>query len=170
MSAASEVLAQRIDLLQSQLEEYGGYLSLVERAEGFFKHVFMSEMQYYEVDSWAGYDEITAQIKAYESSGWSGAAIAGSGLAGALNLTLTLLGIGFLLRDRRICPDYRWLLLFWGGSISVLTFLVTPLSWTRYYLPILPFVALMSANSIVALLTLIRARITVRDNDMDIRV
>ncbi len=167
LSAASEVLTQRIDLLQRQLGLYGGYLSNAERAEGFFKHVFMSEMQYYEVDRWAGYDEITAQIKAYESSGWSGAAIGGSQLAGVLNLTLTLLGIGFLLRDRRVCLDYRWLLLFWGGGISILTFLVTPLSWTRYYLPILPFVALMSANSIVALLTIIWARITALVNDLD---
>ena len=145
-------------------------LPFAGRAGGrFFEHVFMSEMQYYEVASWAGYDEITAQIKVYESSGWLGAAIGGSQLAGALNLTLTLLGIGFLLRDRRICLDYRWLLLFWGGSISVLTFLVTPLSWTRYYLPILPFVALMSANSITALLTLIWARITAKDNDLDVQ-
>lgn len=150
---ASGVLTERMALLERQTERYGSYESTIDRAVGFWRHVFMGETQFFEEERWAEYDEIGVQIRDYEASGWAGARIGGSVTGGLLSLALSIGGILLLARDREIDPGIRWLLLVWGGGIALVTLAVTPLSWTRYYLPLLPAVALLSALALVTLAT-----------------
>lgn len=151
LQTAAGVLAERMQLLERQIERNGGYESGIEQVVGFWQHVFTGEIQYYEDARWAEYAEIEEQIVDYEASGWAGARIGGSAAAGLASLALTAAGIWIFARDRKIHASYRWLILVWGGGSALITLVVTPLSWTRYYLPLLPVLALFAAIAIVTL-------------------
>ena len=159
LNAASGVLAERVELLNRQIERYGSYESGIEKIVGFWQHVFVAEIQYFEDERWADYDENGAQISHYQASGWSGARIGGSVAGGLLSLALGIGGNLILARDRTIYAGVRGLILVWGGGIALITLAVTPLSWTRYYLPLLPVLATMSAIAIVTLARHSSARI-----------
>ena len=159
LNAASGVLAERVELLNRQIERYGSYESGIEKIVGFWQHVFVAEIQYFEDERWADYDENGAQISHYQASGWSGARIGGSVAGGLLSLALGIGGSLILARDRTIYAGVRGLILVWGGGIALITLAVTPLSWTRYYLPLLPVLATMSAIAIVTLARHSSARI-----------
>ena len=160
--SAAEVLRLRVELLTEQVELYGGFESPVERVEGLFDYAFVQHSQYYEVVQWAGYEEIRAQISAYESSRLAGLAIGGGKLGGLVMLGLTIWGIVYLVRARHIDRKVRWLLLAWGGGIAIITLLVTPLPWQRYYLPVLPFVQIAAACALVHLFTPVWNRVASR--------
>ena len=158
LDSAAEVLRLRVDLLNEQVAFYGGYDSSAQGIEGFLEYAFFDRRQYYEVAQWAGYDAIRAQISAYESSGFAGFAIDGK-LGGLVMAGLSLWGIVYLARAPQIDRKYRWLLLVWGGGIALITLLVTPLPWLRYYLPVLPFTMILSAYALVRLAALCRENI-----------
>ena len=160
--SAAEVLRLRVELLKEQIELYGGFESPVERVEGLFDYAFVQHSQYYEVVQWAGYEEIRAQISAYESSRLAGLAIGGGKLGGLVMLGLTIWGIVQLVRARHIDRKVRWLLLAWGGGIAFIMILVTPLPWQRYYLPVLPFVQIAAACALVHLFTPVWNRVASR--------
>ena len=159
LASARQVLPLRTGLLANQMQTYGGYGSLGERADGFFRYVFAGKVQYFEAANWAGYDVIRDQIQAYQASGLAGAAIGGSSLVGLLFLLLTLSGGVYLFGSADIPAAYRWLLMVWGAGTAALIFLFTPLPWGRYYLPLIPFVTIMAAYSLWALAAPIRKRI-----------
>ena len=148
LQSASQAWTLRRRLLQSQSDFFAGYASLAERIDGFFRYVFTGEIQYFEVPNWAGYDAISAQIQVYQSSGLAGVTIGGSSLVGLLFLSLALLGAVHLFRSADIPAEYRWLLTIWGVGMAGLTFILTPLPWARYYLPVLPFAASMAAYTL----------------------
>ena len=152
VQTAETVYWMRTELLQQQVEKYGGYASVMERADGFFRHVFGGEVYYFEVPDWVDYDVIHVQIAAYQGSG-----LAGVSFGGWLFLLLAALGSLHFIGDRRIAFQYRWLLLVWGLGIMILTFLLTPLSWGRYYLPALPFAICMAAYGLWTLAARIRS-------------
>ncbi len=153
LDSAAEVLRLRVDLLNEQAALYGGYASSAERIEGFLEYAFFDRSQYHEVAQWAGNDAIRAQINAYETSGFAGFAIAGK-LGGLVMALLSLWGIVYLARAPQIDSKYRWLLLVWGVGIALITLLVTPLPWQRYYLPALPFAQLAAACAFARLIRL----------------
>lgn len=162
LESAAEVLRLRVDLLEEQAALYGGYDSWAARIEGFLEYAFFSQSQYYEVAEWAGYTEISRQISSYEASGWSGFALGGS-VGGLLGLALTVFGAAHMLSRRsKVRGEYRWLLLLWGGGIALITLLVTPLPWQRYYLPALPFAQLAAACALVHLIRLLWNRVESR--------
>ncbi len=146
------VLAMRADLLQGQIEAFGGYQDFAEQVAGFFQFVFVGARQYYEVDAWAAYAPITAQIASYESSGWAGLLFIGAlGRLGLVCLVLSLLGAAALLVDKRVLAEHRLLLLLWIGGTGLFTLLVTPLPWARYYLPLLPALIMLVSQALVVL-------------------
>ena len=80
------VLDLRAALLQSQVNQFGGYNSIAERIQGFFQYVFAVEHQYFEVPRWAeircDYREQIAVITNLRD--WLACLIGGTGLAGML--------------------------------------------------------------------------------------
>ena len=69
----------------------------------------------------------------------------GSRPGGWLFLLLAIGGSLHFVRNKRIRREYRWLLMVWGLGLMALIFVVTPLPWGRYYLPLIPFVTSMAA-------------------------
>lgn len=159
LQTASDVLSERMELLERQIERNGGYDSGIDKAVGFWQHVFAGEIQYYEDTRWAAYAEIEAQIVEYEASGWAGARIGGSAAGGLVSLALTVAGIWIFARDREIRADVRWLILVWGGGVALITLVVTPLSWTRYYLPVLPFAQFAMAVTLARVAQIVWSRL-----------
>ncbi|MYH66182.1 MAG: phospholipid carrier-dependent glycosyltransferase [Chloroflexi bacterium] len=145
-------LGMRADLLQGQVDAFGGYRGFAEQVAGFFQFVFVGARQYFEVAAWAGYAPITVQIAAYESSGWAGLLFIGSaGRLGLLCLLLAVLGALSLARDKNVSAEHRRLLLIWIGGTALFTLLITPLPWARYYLPLLPGLIILVAHALVTI-------------------
>lgn len=159
LPTASGALSERMELLERQIERNGGYESGIEQVVGFWQHVFAGEIQYYEDARWAEYAETNEQIADYEASGWAGARIGGSAAGGLASLALTAAGIWILARDRKIHGSARWLILVWGGGSALIALVVTPLSWTRYYLPVLPFAHLAMAVTLARVAQIVWRRL-----------
>ena len=162
VDAAFAVLHERFKVLGGQVDRFGGYESGMERVEGLFHYGFVAPTQYFEVDDWARFEEITTQIADYEASIWLGVSIGGSLAVGLLEFALMALGVGWLLRDSRILPGHRLLLLLWGAGIAAIILATTPLPWLRYYLPLLPCVMMMTAFAVVRLAQIGAAQIKTR--------
>ena len=151
IESGRQALSLRNELLQMQTQTFDSYSTVAERVEGFFNFVFIAQPQYFEDAQWTTYSEISQQIQAYHQTPWSGFAIGGSQLGGIVVLLLTLFGILHFSRNPSIRADSRWVILVWGIGICMITFLLTPLSWQRYYLPVYPFVGLMTAYGVIIL-------------------
>ena len=146
------VLEMRAELMQGQINAFGGYEDFAAQLSGFFEFVFMGVRQYFEVDHWTTYAPITAQIDAYESSGLAGAlVIGGSGRLGLACLLLSLVGIVALCRDKSALMEHRLLLLAWMLGTALFTLTATPLPWARYYLPLLPALMILVSQALVTL-------------------
>lgn len=158
IESAQTVLRLRNELLDIQIDIYGDYPSTQAQVNGFFDFVFVAQPQYYEVPAWASYSEITSQIQSYETSFLSGVAIGGSTIGGLLMLSIVGFGVIHFAQNKNILLAYRWLILVWGVGICVITFILTPLAWARYYLPIIPFVGMMLAYGVFTLLSLFQKR------------
>ncbi len=144
------VLEMRADLLQGQINAFGGYQAFGEQVAGFFQFVFVGARQYFEVAAWSAYAPITEQIALYESSGWAGLLFIGAaGRLGLLCLLLATLGALMLGRDKGVSAQHRLLLLSWMGGTALFTLLVTPLPWARYYLPLLPALIILVAYALI---------------------
>ena len=152
LDVALHVVGQRQQLLQNQVDVFGGYNSAAEQVSGFFEFVFVGARQYFEVSGWANYDVITAQISAYEQSWLAGLLFIGeSGRLGVISLILTIFGGLMLARDRDISRDTRWLVLIWIVGSALATLWLTPLPWARYYLALLPAVILLVSYALIRL-------------------
>ena len=146
------VLEMRAELMQGQINAFGGYNDFSEQLSGFFEFVFMGVRQYFEVDHWTTYARITEQINAYESSGLAGTLFIGeSGRLGLASLLLSLVGIVTLWRDKSALMERRLLLLAWIFGAALFTLAATPLPWARYYLPLLPGLAILVSHALVTL-------------------
>ncbi len=137
-----EVLRQRRDLLDLQVQGYGGYQGAGERIEGLIKQAFYAEPQYYEVRVWQEY--IGDQITTYETTIWAGR---GGGLIWG-GLLIVTSGAGLIVLIRRWRESAAWLALVWTGIIAVALVILTPLAWQRYYIPIQPPVAILAGTGI----------------------
>ena len=157
---ASEVLELRGELLDIQLEQFDTYFTTNDEINGWLNFVLVAQPQYFEVPQWSLFPEITNQIERYEQSPWSGVPIGGSYFGGILVGVLMIIAIIHLARNTGINLEFRWLILIWGIGIMVITFLLTPLEWQRYYLPIYPFVGLMLAYAVYTIVNAIGTRIT----------
>jgi 4-amino-4-deoxy-L-arabinose transferase-like glycosyltransferase len=151
ISRAATVLELRNNLLNIQIKYNDSYFTVSDQVNALINFAFEAQPQYFEVPVWAEYPQITSQIQVYEQSIWSGLAIGGSTIGGIILAILTIFGVFHFGRNKEIRPEYRWFILVWGLGIILITFIVTPLEWQRYYLPIYPFVGLMTAYSVITL-------------------
>ncbi len=124
------VLDMRRNLLDGQVEGYGGYESLADRISGFVTQTFGATPQYYEVPTWSGY--IDDQIARYDGSWLAGR---GGGWAWGLVIgALVVVGVVALWMYAARCV--RAFVLAWGGCSALALLTLTPLEWQRYYLPL----------------------------------
>ncbi len=150
LARAGEVFTLRGDLLAGQSATFGGYANLSDALGGFFREVFVNLPQYYEVPAWQGY--IGDQIARYQASLWHGVSIGGSVIGGVILLALAGIGVVALVRERLRNLALYWLIGVWALAMLVLTSLLTPLDWQRYYLPAYPAVGLIAAYGLVRLI------------------
>ncbi len=153
------VMSMRADLLQRQVDIFGGYSSFATQVHGLFRFVFVGQHQYFEVAHWSAYDVISAQIDAYENSGLAGLLIAGSRLFGLVCLVLATYGALMLARSKSIRSEYKTMLLVWIGGLALVTLIVTPLPWARYYLPLIPALTVLVSHALVTIAPAIWKRV-----------
>lgn len=140
---AGQVLERRSELLQGQIDTYGGYATWGERLAGFWTQAIVVPPMYAETNVDGFLDNLSQDIAAYEASPWDGIQV-GASIPGAL-LTVVLAGLGVLslLQQRGDEAGERWLLLAWAALLLGTTLLLTPLEWQRYYVPTYPALALL---------------------------
>ena len=158
------VMPMRADLLQRQVDKFGGYSSFASQVDGLFQFVFVGQHQYFEAEQWADYDVISAQIDAYENSGLAGLLIAGSRLFGLVSLVLATYGALMLVRSKSIASEHKTMLLVWIGGLALVTLIATPLPWARYYLPLIPALTVLVSHALVTIAPAIWKRVNQRSD------
>ncbi|MBI5670069.1 MAG: phospholipid carrier-dependent glycosyltransferase [Chloroflexi bacterium] len=136
------VLQLRADLLQTQVNVFGGYSGLLDQIGGFWRQVLVALPQYYEVPVWQRY--IGDQIARYEASSWRGVSVGGSAVGAAVLAVMMMIGGWTLVRGRGNVAA-RLMVGAWALVVTPATLLLTPLEWQRYYLPVYPAVGLLAA-------------------------
>ncbi len=144
------------------------YGSIAESLRGFFEYVFAAEYQYFAAAGWADFEVITAQIERYESSGLAGILFGGTGLFGIVCLALAMFGAVNLARDSAIEAKNRLLLLLWMIGLTLVTLLLTPLPWARYYLPLAPALAILLSYALIVVASAVWKRYSRRANGIDV--
>ncbi len=146
LARAGDVLRLRADLLAGQAAAFGGYAGPWQALGGGLRQVFAPVPQYYEVGAWGAW--LAPEIAAYEASPWAGF-LAAWPLALA---TLGLFGLGVsALVQRGARPEARWVAAVWLISVLAAAFLLTPLEWQRYYLPVYPPLVLVASLGVARL-------------------
>lgn len=162
------IVKMRAELLRVQVDWIGGYESFAQRIQGFFQYVFAAERQYFEVAHWAEYDVIAEQIKRYESSGLAGNLFGGTSLTGLICLLAAAFGAIHLARDSAIEAKNRLLLLVWMIGLALVTLLLTPLPWARYYLPLAPALAILLSYALIMMASAFWNRYSRKENGIDV--
>lgn len=139
-----EVLRLRQALLTGQSAFYGGYKSVTERLLTLLREPFGNPQYYEDAKGWP--DWIGGQIVAYEGSGLAGIRL---GMLSYFVLPLAALGLYVVFR----LPG-SWRRLFMAVSLFVfaMIFILTPVPWQRYYLPLAALWAVLCSLGISALI------------------
>lgn len=147
-----DLLTERAALLESQVIAAGGATSFLSRLTGMLTQPFLQPVEIYEAGFWANSSAFVGEVRAYTESVWLGL---GGGLIGALFSAIALVGMGLLLFRLRRGDSAAWGILIWL-LVTVVTLLLNPVPWQRYYLPLLPIVMLLAAWGGGWLITLTR--------------
>lgn len=134
------VLTMRQNMLDAQVEKYGGYATFDDRLIGLFEGMFSAEPQYYEDPMWGEFPVITGEIAAYEATLLDGRA--GGPVWGALLLiafAAGLVALGYRWRE-----GSAWIVLVWVTITALGLLALTPFDWQRYYLPLQAPVAILA--------------------------
>ncbi len=138
------LLEERARLLDIQVSIAGGALSFTDRIEAILLQPTVQPVMYYELASWSEIEPIQAEVVRYETSFWHGYP---NGTLGVL--ILVLVGVGVVVALARAGRSAG--LLWWFG-LTLITLLVNPLAWQRYYLPLIPVLAALAGLGGAALI------------------
>jgi hypothetical protein len=152
---ASIVVQDRDALLKTQVELYGGYESLADRAAGLFSDSLAPAPDFFEVVQHAG---IEAETSAYLSGPFAGIGITGFPFDILVGMA-TLTGWVLLARSRQVSRADKAILLAWATLVPLIILITNPLPWQRYYLPNYPIVVLGVAFAAVTGLRWIHSRL-----------
>ncbi len=144
------LLKERTDLLNSQSAAFGGYLSRLDQLAGFLHQTFIVQPQYFEAPGWS--EHLAGQIAAYAASPWRGLALGGSLIGAVVMAALALIGGAAFIRDHDLPASTRWLVGLWALVTVLTAWLLTPIEWQRYYLPVFPVVGLFAAFGLAAII------------------
>ena len=143
--AVSTVLDLRQDLLAGQVGFFGGYENFGEQIAGFARQSFVVLPVYAESDFDGFRSEQIARIQQYDSSLLSGVSLGGSTIGAVAVSLLAIIGCIGLWLYEDLDVAIKWLITGWFISMILLTLVLTPLEWQRYYLPVYPVIGLLAA-------------------------
>ena len=150
LARVSTVLDLRQNLLEVQVNAFGGYPDFPARIAGWWRQSFIPQPMYYEVPIWQDY--IAEQIMQYELSPFAGIRI-NSPFAGVMLTILMIFGLFRLLQDKTVDNAVRWIIIGYCLSITLLMLIPTPLEWQRYYLLMIPAIILPVSFGISTILS-----------------
>jgi 4-amino-4-deoxy-L-arabinose transferase-like glycosyltransferase len=150
LATAAEIIRLRSNLLAVQTDVFGSYPDFAAQVAGFWRQVIVGRPMYYEVAGWGAH--IGAQIGQYEAS-----FLGGLRLPAFVMLTLLVAGVAALFRRRENRPA-RVMVGTWAAGVAVLTLLLTPLEWQRYYLPAVPGLCIVAGYGAASLFELAKRR------------
>jgi hypothetical protein len=142
MARAGNVSEMRLDFMQSQQDAFGGYETIADRLGGFWRQTFILQNMYAETDVDNFRENLADDIAAYEASGYGGL-ITSKPVLPLIFAGLTIIGMIALWFDRTVNAEIRFIVGIWIAAMLVLTILLTPLEWQRYYLPVFPAIMLL---------------------------
>ena len=134
VTRVGDTIEARVDVLDTQVNVFGGYDNLGDQLNGFWRQVFVVEPQYYESPAWGDFTIINRQIDNYEDSFWRGFSFGQHQIVAIITGLLTLIGLYRLITKRDLQRSVRLLTVLWILTIFITTALLTPLEWQRYYL------------------------------------
>ena len=141
-----DLVSERTKLLESQVKaEPHTPTRLDERVAGIFTQPYIQAPVYFEAAFWANAKAIQAEIAQYDSSIWSG--LHAGQVIGGLLTKLALVGVAVITKAWR---TWEIGVLVWL-AVTVVSLLVNPLPWQRYYLALYPLAALLTAIGTVTL-------------------
>ena len=148
----ARVVELRERVMESQRYVYGSYPDWAARGAGLVRYTVYAEPQYFEDPRWATYPVITDAIAAYERTPWRGL---NAGVLGALAWLLGAAWGTAALWLRRSTPE-AVLLLIWTWGTALVLLLSVPFGWQRYYLPLMPPLAVLTALGWVRMVRALR--------------
>lgn len=125
----SYIIEQRDNLMERQVVLHGNQDTMSERIKMILRQAVYADPQYFENQTWAALDEVTAQIEAYENSGLSGSAE----YPGRDTIVIVLFVIGGFALLARQNDTQNLLISLWLLAV-IGSLLANPLPWQRYYL------------------------------------
>ncbi|MEL6404238.1 MAG: phospholipid carrier-dependent glycosyltransferase [Chloroflexota bacterium] len=134
---------RRANLLQGQTDFFGRYETWQAQAAGFWEQAFIVQPAIVDSDFDGFESQQVDAIRAYEQSWLSGFSIGGNMLGAVLMLGLVSIGIIRLVTS--IQPQRSWIIGLWTLATLILTLVLTPIDWQRYYLPLYPVIAILGA-------------------------
>lgn len=133
------------DVQRPMFDAFGKELhDINDRLSSMFVNVFVAEFDSF---SYAQFEHGII----YNASHWDGVPVGGSTIGGILVIVITVVGLITFWRNQSISSEYRWLISVWGIGTIMVSFLIIPFFWSRYYHPIVPFIAMMFAYGIYSL-------------------
>lgn len=153
LSAPATVLELRQELLAGQVGFFGGYESINEQVTGFARQSFVVLPIYADSNFDDFYSAQLETIENYDSSLLSGVSLGGSIIGAMIVFILVVIGVASLWLYEKTHTAHKWLITTWFLAMVLLTLILTPLEWQRYYLPIYPVVGLLGAIGIEFLLS-----------------
>jgi hypothetical protein len=156
------IVDERGKLMDLQAGKEGGMYSFGERVNKLLSESFFGRTEYYEAINWPDFEEIQAEIDAYERAGLNGSA--GSTVWGILLIGLLAAGSAALVRG-----DYRGsrlLIALWYVVPAIILLLTNKLPWQRYYIALIAPLAVVEGMGAAWLIEQVRGRIRKRENDL----
>ncbi len=131
------VLAARQALLSGQVKTFGGFASTPDRLVTLARESLSGAPQYFE-DKTGWPEWIGDQVIRYEASGLAG-------LSGSIWTVISgvLLIVGAIRALRSWQSGSVFIVLIWAALTFITVYILTPLDWQRYYLPMAAPVALL---------------------------
>lgn len=145
LTTASSVLELRQELLAGQVDFFGGYDNTGQQLSGFARQSFIVLPIYADSNFDDFYSAQRETIETYDSSLLSGISLGGSVFGGIIVFILVTIGLVHLWLYEEIIYSHKWLITGWFIAMLLLTLILTPLEWQRYYLPIYPVIAILMA-------------------------
>lgn len=151
IARVSDIIEARSGLLELQT---AGYPNTISDRIGLILNHYNRPLEHFEIEHWAGYPVVMAQVDAYDASYLSGLPMDnGSGIALSV---LSLVGlVSLFIPGGKLTLADRVGLGVWL-ALTLATLLINPLSWQRYFMPLMPITILFAGLG----LTLLWSRIS----------
>jgi 4-amino-4-deoxy-L-arabinose transferase-like glycosyltransferase len=153
LADAARVRAELVELIDN-----GAHRSPGQRAWRIAAMPFAEPLQHFEMADWASTPGLGASIGRYEHSGMAG--LPAGGIAGWLTTLLAVLGLAAAARGGAATPQaprQSGVAAWW--AVSAILLLANPLSWQRYYLPLVPPTAMLTTLGILWISGLVREKL-----------